>query len=116
MRGGDVDVRVTGNLPIRDGLSADNLTGIFANVDDGGTGNGGNVTVDADSIFMGDGGSVSIFATTLRIEQQGAEAIAGIFAAVTRNGMGRGGNISVRSGDLTILGGVSARGSCRSPA
>jgi filamentous hemagglutinin family protein len=96
-------------------------SGIFSNVSTGGTGQGGNIILRAESLLVSNGGSISAStfssgnAGNLEIAVQDqikidgvssdGEFYSGIFSSINSAGKGNGGNINLTSGSLSVLNG-----------
>ncbi|OUC14102.1 MAG: hypothetical protein B0A82_13875 [Alkalinema sp. CACIAM 70d] len=117
------DVQVTAKAILLDGSTPKNQspTGIASQVITNVKGQGGNITVDTDSLIatnganisastfgIGNAGNVQVTAKTLVLEgtTPSGNASSGIFSAVNETGVGEGGDITVRTGILRMTQGA----------
>ena len=93
--------------------------GLFAQADFGDTGNGGNLSIDTNSLLVaqgaeistatfgsGDAGNLNIRANTVELEGFSASFGRGSSLSVTTEGEGNGGNLTLISDSLAISGGA----------
>ncbi len=132
--GGDITVRsfnieASGGLvgvPLPNGTTEDIATGIVSRVEEGATGNGGNVILDSDRINLtggpefrastrsaGRAGNFTVTAKDITLTGGSLKFLTG-FSTSTGNGKdatiaGRGGDLSITSDRLTLLNGASVR-------
>jgi filamentous hemagglutinin family protein len=113
-------IDVTSNSVTLDGADDSSpplRSGLFASTSGGATGNAGNVTIhtgalsvtnqaeiDVGTTTTGQGGNVSITATSVNVDAQGSDAFTGIFSQVRgpSGTAGNGGNISITTDSLTM--------------
>ncbi|MEH2290861.1 two-partner secretion domain-containing protein [Nostoc sp.] len=114
---GNVNVKVTKEVDIADIVYIGNIstpTGIYSNVEIGTVGNGGNITIDAASLKLGDGAELSAVtrgqgnAGNVTVTAKDAVSLAGaaIFTQVDAGGVGKGGNLDINAATLTLQDGA----------
>jgi len=89
-------------------------TAIISNVNSGGVGNGGNISIKSGSFTLRDGASLSAStfgqgdAGSVFIQASDAASLAdsAIFSNVESGGVGKGGNINIQAGSLTLSDGA----------
>ncbi len=114
--GGTISITARDRLTI-DGSTTDFATGIFADLKRNARGRGGNIfvqggdlrligtgSITADTSGFGDGGSVTVAAESIFIDGRGASDFTGISSDSLRRATGNSGGVSVQSKHLTITG------------
>ena len=118
---GDVNITSTETVLI-DGVASNKLSsGVASRVNSGAQGNGGNINITTDSLFVtnggqlnvstsatGDAGNINITATdTVSFDNVGSNGVSS--AAISRvapNAVGNGGNITITTGSLSVTNGA----------
>lgn len=108
-------IRVDAGIVRLDGRNAVQKTGIFADLQAGAVGDGGNIIVNADELFvtrggsiaantegLGNGGDIRIEARSLVVDNDGSVLPTAITAAVTESGTGNGGDLKITSDSLSV--------------
>jgi filamentous hemagglutinin family protein len=120
---GNVNVKVTGEVNIA-GEKNGFVSGIFSSVDTGTVGNGGNITIDADSFSLRDGtqlasstlGQGNAGNVTVIAKNAVSLADANIFSTVEAGGVGKGGNIDINAATLSLQDGSQLQTLISSPS
>ncbi|MGL5940310.1 MAG: filamentous hemagglutinin N-terminal domain-containing protein [Waterburya sp.] len=118
--GGNLTVKATEAVEIK-GTSVDNpfFSGLFADVAPGASGNGGNLTIDTQSLLVsagaqvgintfgdGDAGALTVTAREIELVGDSPLGASGFFSNVETDVTGNGGNLTVETGLLEITDGA----------
>jgi filamentous hemagglutinin family protein len=111
---GDITVKVAGAANF-DTSNANGFSGLFSNTEPGTVGNGGNISITAKTISLregagfrstiagtGNSGNVTVNAT----DQLSFDGSAGVLTRVEATGIGNGGNITVSGSDISFKNGA----------
>jgi filamentous hemagglutinin family protein len=110
---GNITVKVTGTVDLagtKDGFTSS----IFSDVETGTKGNGGNITIDAGSVFLRDGATLTAStagtgdAGSVKLTAKNAVSLVNgdIFSRVEAGGVGKGGTIDIHATALSIQDGA----------
>ena len=109
-KAGDIVLNATDTITVSQG------SGIFNQVEAGGLGNAGNITITTDNLFLregsqidartfgrGNGGDINLNATsTISASQSLGDKTSGIFNRLERTGIGNAGNITITTSNLLL--------------
>lgn len=115
---GSVNIRATGTVTF-DGVNRNGrISGAFSDIGREAVGNGGNITITAQSIVgtnggqisadiygRGDAGKIQLDAESIRFDSGRNGTLGGVFSRVDDSANGNGGNLTIRAGDLVLANG-----------
>ncbi|NHC33550.1 two-partner secretion domain-containing protein [Scytonema millei] len=111
---GDIDVNAQGTIAIGGRSQRGFSSGVFNNVDEGGTGKGGNIDINTGSLSLTDSGviSASVFGTgnAGNVNITAADSVSldssTIFSRVRENATGNGGNVAIKARSVELTNGA----------